>query len=146
MPDPRKIVDFEGIADPSAYVTFKSDGVTIVYDATQPRGAAAATLDKAVSLSADSTAQLAADGDAILGKLMLVEPDGMVTVQVKDFVKLPGGNGATLTRGNKVVGALGAGAARGYIRDAASATAAEIVKGRGIVTDKADLTNVVVLL
>lgn len=144
MANPRNLVGFEGIADEADYLTFKYDNSTIAYDSTKARGAAAAMLDKAVTLSADATVALCADGDAVAGKLYRVEPDGKCLVQYKGCLSLPGGASATLTRGNKVVGALGAASAKGYIRDAASGTAAEIVKGRGLILDKSDLTAVVV--
>jgi len=144
MPNPRNLVDFEGIH--GAYSTYKTDGVTIVYDATQPGGAAAATLGKAVSLSAAGTVQLASDGEAIVGKLLKVEADNKATVQDAGFVSLPAGNAASVTLGLKVVGALGAAAAKGYIREVASATAAEINKGRGQIVDASVTTAVYVRL
>lgn len=50
-------------------LTFKVDGVTIVYDATKANGAADTMIGKAVTLSANDTVALCADGDAIVGKL-----------------------------------------------------------------------------
>lgn len=144
MANPRNIVDFEGLRNPADEVTMIADGVTIVYSAVA-RGATAAMLDKAVSLSADKTVQLASDGEAIVGKLLHVEPDGKCLVQVKGFMQLPGGEGATLTRGFKIVGDLGASSAKGYVREVASGTAAEINKGRGMIIDD-DATSPWVLM
>lgn len=144
MPNPRKFADRTDNYLPEQ--TYVIDGVTITYDGAQPNGAAATMIGKAVSLSADGTVQLAADADAVLGKLLRVEPDGMCVVRERGHVTLPGGNGATLTRGVAIVGALGAASARGYIRIAASATAAEIVKQRGTIVANTDTANVEVLL
>lgn len=144
MPDPRSTVEFDDIGIVTA--TFKIDNSTIVYTAADARGAVAAMLDKAVTLSADDTVALCADGDAIVGKLLSVESDGFCTVQVGGFTKLPGGAAATLTRGATIVGALGAASAKGFIRSAASATAAELVKARGRIIRNTTTTAVVVQL
>jgi hypothetical protein len=146
MANARNIVDYEGIAGPQDYATFKTDNSTIVYDSTKAGGAATTMIGKAVSLSADDTVQLASDGEAIVGKLLKVEADNKASVQVGGFMKLPGGASASLTRGLKVVGALGAASAKGYIREVASATAAEINKGRGMIIDNGDATAVTVRL
>lgn len=123
--------------------TYKIDGVTIVYDATQPGGAAATAIGKAVTLSADDTVALCADGDAVIGKLILVESDSKCAVQTHGVMSLPGGTAATLTLGSKIVGALLV-AAKGYIRSAASGTAAELVKARGWIDNNDDTAAVVV--
>ena len=121
-----------------------ADGSTIVYDYTKRNGSAA--VGKAVTLSADKTVALAADGDAIVGKLNSVEPDGVCNVTVKGWVELPAGNGATVTRGTKIVGALGPSSAKGYIRNAASGTATELVKARGMIEAVGVTTAVEVIL
>lgn len=144
MANPRNVVEFEGIGD--LPVTYKIDNSTIVYDATKAYGAAATMIGKAVTLSADDTVALAADGDAIEGKLLRVESDNKAVVQVGGYCTLPGGDAATLTRGLKIVGALGAAAAKGYIRAVASGTAAEINKGRGRIVRNGTTTAVVVHL
>lgn len=131
MPDPRNVIRLEGVHEGRA--SYKIDGVTITYDATQPNGSAA--VGKAVTFSADDTVALTADGDAVVGKLVGVEPDGTAVVQDEGYATLPGGQGATLTRGSAIVGALGASSAKGYIRSAASATAAELIKCRGMITN-----------
>jgi guanyl-specific ribonuclease Sa len=144
MADARNKVEYDDIGVVRA--TFKTDGVTIVYDATKTGGAAAATLNKAVTLSADDTVALAADGDAIVGKLLSVESDDKCVVQVEGFCALPAGASASVTRGLKIVGALGASSAKGYIREVASATAAELNKGRGRIIRNGTTTAVVVQL
>lgn len=133
MADPRKTTDYEGIGFGAE--TFSIDASTITYDATKVGGADATMIGKAVTLSADRTVALTADGDAVIGKLLLVEPDGKCTVQTKGYTTLPGGASATLTRGVGIVGALGASSAKGYVRAAASGTAAETVKEKGRIID-----------
>lgn len=142
MADPRNTVSFEGIGYEAE--SFLIDGSTITYDATKVRGSA--QVDLAVTLSGNGTVALAADGDAIVGKLVQVETDLVAVVQTGGFVTLPGGNGATLTRGAQIVGALNPSSAKGYIRIAASGTAAELVKARGQIIDSSDATAVVVRL
>ena len=143
MANPRNTTDFEGLRNPADEVTMLIDNSTITYDANEEGGSAQVGL--AVSLSAARTLQLAGDGEAVIGKLWQVEKDLKARVQVKGFMALPAGAGATLTRGFKVVGDLDT-AARGYIREAASGTAAELNKGRGMIIDAADTAAVWVLL
>jgi hypothetical protein len=130
MADPRNTIDWEGIGKEAE--PFIIDGSTITYDATQVLGSAQVGL--AVTLSAAKTVALTADGDAVIGKLLQVESDGKCAVQTEGWCQLPGGTGATLTLGTKVVGALLV-AAKGYIRTAASGTATELVKARGVIGD-----------
>lgn len=123
-----------------------ADGVTITFDRTLAGGAATTMLNKALSLSADGTVQLASDGEAIVGKLLgPVEADLRCTVQTGGYCTLPGGSGATLTRGNKIVGALGAASAKGFIRIPA-ASAAEAILAKGQIITNADTANVEVNL
>ncbi len=147
MPDPRNTVEYDEIG--REVVTYKIDAVTITYDSTKKGGSAQAEASQtggrlAVTLSADDTVALCADGDAIEGGLIAVEADGKCSVQVEGYQKFKGGASATLTRGSKIVGALGASSAKGYIRSAASGTATELVKCRGRVIRNADATAVVV--
>lgn len=143
MADPRNAVDFEGID--GVYETFKIDNSTITYDATKANGAATTMIGKAVTFSADSTVALAADGDHVVGKLMLVESDNKANVQTEGGMTLPGGTGATLTRGTPIVGAL-LSSAKGYIRSAASGTAADLLVAVGEIRDASDTTAVKVTL
>jgi hypothetical protein len=138
MANPRKIVKYNGIRYEAQ--TFKIDGVTITYDEDEENGSAQANL--AVTMSADDTVALTADGNAVVGKLLKVEHDGMCNVQTAGYMALPKGDGAMLTRGSKIVGDLGAAAARGYVRDVATATAAELGVARGMVVNTADTEDV----
>ena len=127
-----------------AYRTYKIDASTIIYDASKAGGSAQVGL--AVTFSAANTVALAADGDAGIGKLILVESDDKANVMTHGTMTLPGGASATLTLGAKIVGALGASSATGYIRSAASGTAAELVKARGFIDNAGPATAVGVTL
>ena len=142
MANPRDTVSFVGI-DP-VNVTFKIDNSTITYSATAKGGSSQIGL--AVTFSADDTVALTADGDPVVGKLLFVSADNKCTVQIEGGMTLPGGASATLTRGSAIVGALGASSAKGYIRSAASGTAAELIKARGMIFNNADTANVAVFL
>jgi hypothetical protein len=142
MADPRADTKFDDIKP--AFVTFKIDNSTITYDSTETRGCASTMRDKAVSLSAAETVQLISDGEAVVGKLIEVFSDNYCTVQVRGFLTLPGGLAASLTLGKKIVGATGAAAAKGYIREVATATAAELGLMRGMIIDAGTTTAVVV--
>lgn len=139
MADPRADVKYDGIG--AQFVTYKHDD-TIVFAATSTNGSAQVGL--AVSLEDDETVTLAGDGEAIEGKLIQVEPDGYCVVQVHGYMTLPGGDSATLTNGAKIVGDLSATSAEGYIRAAASGTAAELILARGRIIDNSTTTAVVV--
>jgi hypothetical protein len=65
-------------------------------------------------------------------------------VQRWGMCELPGGASASLGLGQPIIGALGAASAKGYIRQVASATAAEITLGRGKIINAAVTTAVVV--
>ncbi len=115
MADPRKTLAFDGVG--AHYVTMEIDGTDITYDAAQPGGSA--VVGRAVALvgsTSDGKVDLAGDGEAIYGKLISVHKDGYCTVQRCGFCALPGGNGATLTLNTKIVGALNAASAKGFIK------------------------------
>lgn len=141
MADPR-VLDFTGI-DNDDVATFKIDDSTITFDAAQVNGSAA--VGKAVTLSADKTVALAADGEAVIGKLLKVEPDKLASVQYAGYMTLPAGTGASLTLGKKIVGAVLV-AAKGYIRETNTATAAENGVSRGFIVDNDTTTAVLVKL
>lgn len=126
------------------YETYKIDNSTITYSATAEGGSSQVGL--AVTFSADDTVQLVGDGEAVVGKLIKVEPDNKATIQDGGYMTLPAGSGATTTRGTKIVGALGAGSAEGYIRNAASGTAAELILARGMIVNVGTSTAIVVKL
>ncbi len=141
MANPRNTIDFTDIGLLTA--TFHIDAAAITYSATEENGSAAVGF--ACTLSADQTITLAGDGEGVLGKVLLVEADNKATVAVKGFMRLPGGDGATLTRMKSIVGDLGAAAAEGYVREVATATAAELGVCRGVIIDD-DATSPWILL
>ncbi len=138
----RDLTNNEGVSQ--VIETFVIDNSTITYSATAEGGSAA--VGKAVTLSGNRTIELAADADPILGKLMLVEADGVAAVITKGVVTLPGGDGATLTVNLPIVGDLGPSSAKGYVRIAASAVAAELLAARGFIEDSSTTSAVVVHL
>lgn len=129
MANPRDTVEYDGLF--AEYATYKIDNSTITYSATAVNGSAQVGL--AVTFSADNTVQLVGDGEFVLGKLISVDSQLKAVVQVGGFMELPGGAGATLTRGKAIVGDLGASSAEGYIREVATATAAELGVCRGFI-------------
>lgn len=139
MADPRAANSFELGPKPHELATFAYDA-TIVFDATKVGGSEQVGL--AVSIESNNVVTLAGDGENVLGKLIRVEDDGFCTVQHSGFMTLPGGNGATLTAGLKIVGALGAASAEGYIKVAST----EHTLSRGMILDSSTATAVVVLL
>jgi len=141
MADPRNAVAFEGIGYEAQ--TFLIDNSTITYSATAANGSAQAGL--AVAFSASKTVELAGDGEEIVGKLITVESDNKAVVQTGGYMTLPAGTSATLTPGKKIVGDLLV-SAEGYIREVATATAAELGVARGMIVDAGTTTAVVVKL
>ncbi|MBV9210634.1 MAG: hypothetical protein JOZ52_08400 [Acidobacteria bacterium] len=150
MSDPRNTIGYDEIK--SWDETRIIDGVTITYDVTKKGGSAQAQAMQtgqgmlAVKLSGDGTVALADDGDAIEGGLIHVEADGKCLVRVGGNIPFLKGTGATLTRDFKVVGDTGGsgGTQKGYVREAASGTAAELNKGRGQILDTSDTNKVYV--
>lgn len=147
--NPRNTVSYDGIR--TEQTTYLIDGVTITADATKVGGSSAVNM--AVTLSADKTVALAADGDSILGVLVLVEADGKCAVQDDGFAKFMAGASATVTAGSKIVGALGPSSAKGYIRNVAATTgsyvqgtATDALRGRHQIIDASVTTAVVVNL
>lgn len=141
MSNPRGLA-YEGIA--GVYATYDIDNSTIVYSATAANGSVSVGL--AVKLSAAHQVALATDGSEVEGKLIKVEADNRATVQVGGYMTLPGGVGASLTVGKAIVGAVNGSAAGGYIREVATATAAELGLCRGRIIDAGTTTAVVVAL
>ena len=141
MADPRNAVAFEGIGYEAQ--TFLIDNSTITFDATKSGGSAQVGL--AVAFSASATVELAGDGEEVVGKLISVESDNKAVVQTGGYMTLPGGTSAVLTPGKKIVGDLLL-SAEGYIREVATATAAELGVARGMIVDASVTTAVVVKL
>jgi hypothetical protein len=142
MADPRLAVGFKEIG--AVFASFKIDDSTITYSASYAGGSAA--VGKAVKLSADDTIALATDGSAVIGKLISVESDGIATVQIAGGMTLPAGDGASLTLGKKIVGAVDGSSNPGYIREVNTSTAAELGVARGFIIDNDDTTAVEVYL
>ena len=142
MANPRDTVEYDGLF--AEYATYKIDNSTITYSATAVNGSSQVGL--AVTFSADNTVQLVGDGEFVLGKLISVDKQNKAVVQVGGFMELPGGSGATLTRGKAIVGDLGAASAEGYIREVATATAAELGVCRGFIQAPGTATATVVKL
>lgn len=143
MSDPREVVRHDD--NHARYESYAIDNSTITYDATVAGGSS--VVGRAVKLSANDTVALAGDGDIVHGKLVLVEVGLRCTVQIRGFCELPGGNGATLTRNTKILGALNASSAAGFIKSAPESTAADAVavaKTRGLIVNPATSTAVVV--
>jgi hypothetical protein len=142
MSNPRDAVEFEGQG--SLPLTFIIDNSTITYSATAEGGSSQVGL--AVKLTSANTLALTTDGSAVIGKLLSVSKDLKARVQVNGTMKLAGGNGASLTVGKKIVGALNASSAGGYIREVATGTAAELGLARGFIIDAGTTTAVEVCL
>jgi hypothetical protein len=142
MANPRKKILHEGVNQ--LFETFLIDNSTITYDSTKDGGSSQVGL--AVSFSANDTVKLSEDGNFVLGKLVAVESDGTCTVQTKGGCTLPAGNAATVTAGSTIVGALGAASAKGYVRNTASGTAAELVAQNGRIYDASTTTALDIML
>ena len=99
----------------------------------------------AVEFSAADTVALTQDGAYVVGKLISVTADNYCVVQTGGIVTLPAGGSASLTQGKAIVGDLDT-SARGYIREAASGTAGELVLCRGAIYNAAVTTAVVIKL
>src|SRR3990172_9043629 len=103
MADPRAAVSLELGPNEHDVVTVGHDS-TIVYDATLTGGSAQVGL--AVSIESNGVVTLAGSGENVFGKLLSVGSDGFASVQFQGWMTLPGGTGATLTAGLKIVGDL----------------------------------------
>lgn len=128
--------------------TLKIDGSTLVYHPTAPLGINPTVLGRAVTLVTGSvdTVKLSGAGDTVYGKLDHIEADGSCVVQIEGECKLPAGEGMTLTRGQRIVGATGASSAPGFIQDAGSGSAAAVLSARHTVEDVAVSTAISVYL
>ena len=143
MPNPRLVYGREGIGYRAA--TYAIDGVTITFSADQVNGSSVA--GRAVGLVAGTaqTVELVAAGQDVLGRLDNVAADGACTVQIEGQCFLPQGNAVTVVRGDKIIGALGAASARGFIGPP-SADAAGALAGRHRVDDVTTTTAIDVYL
>ena len=106
-----------------ATTTLKGDGVTITYDVTKPNRSDA--VGKAYRMNADGKAELVGDGEEFDGKVTHVDDNHNITAAyLFAGLRLPLGDSATAAKGDKLVGALGPGSAKGYVKAAPSAAAA----------------------
>ena len=137
MSDPRADVRYDEID--AKQITIAHDN-TIVYDIEEEGGSAQVGL--AVSIESSGVVTLAGNGENVYGKLIKVEQDGFCVVQYRGYMQLPGGDGATLTAGLKIVGDLGAASAEGYIQ----VVSTQDTVSRGIIIDASDATAVWVYL
>ena len=94
--------------------SFTADGTTIIYDKNVENRSTA--VGKAFKINADGKAELVADGDEIVGKVLAVDDDDVMTgAYIFGGLRLPLGANVTVARGNKLVGALGPEDAKGYV-------------------------------
>lgn len=145
MSDPRTAVALGASRNPDDYGTFTYDNSTITYDITQTGGSAMVGLAVRLKSTGSRVIELTDDACAVLGKLLQVEPDGKCLVQTGGPMTLPSGASASLTPGNAIVGDLDT-SARGYIREVATGTAAELGVCRGYIEDPTDTAAVAVVL
>lgn len=151
MANPRNVVIHDGIGYRA--ISLWADGSTITFSASAKDGSA--VVGRAVGLVAgtQNTIELVADGQAVLGRLDKVEGDGGCTVQVEGQCYLPAGDSQTLVRDSKIVGALGASSAKGFIRSAVSpggsyvqGTQVDAARARHSVLDIAGAPQISVML
>lgn len=101
--------------------TFQGDGETIKYDVTKPGRSDA--VGKAFKLNADGKGELVEEGEAFDGKVLEVDDDHKFTgAYMFGGLLFPIGEGATVARGDKLVGALGPDSAKGYVKGATAIT------------------------
>lgn len=151
MANPRQVVVHDGIGFRA--LTFKIDASTILWSETAKFGTVSAGLAVALVPGTEDTVELVSDGQAVLGRLDHVEGDGFATIQIEGQCYLPAGDSQTLIRGSKVVGALGASSAKGYIRNAvvpggayAQGTATDATRARHSVLAISDTDGISVML
>lgn len=133
MSDPRLSLYWDG--QNAKYITCPIDNSTITYSATTAHGSTLVGRAVTYTSAGDGTIELVADGGFVLGRLAEVTHDNYATVQVGGVMRLPPGAAATLTEGKAIVGAASAVPANGYIREVATATAAELGVCRGFVIE-----------
>ena len=106
--------------------TMQGDGSTIKYDITKKNRSDA--VGKAFKINADGKGELVADGDEIEGKVIDVEDDHKFTAAYMfGGLRFPLGDAQTVSKGDRIVGALGASSAKGHVK--ASSLPADIDDG-----------------
>lgn len=100
--------------------SFTADGDTITYDKNAENRSTA--VGKAFTINDDGKAALVADGDEIIGKVLAVDDDNVMTgAYICGGLRLPLGKDADVARGNKLVGALGLRNAKGFVKSVPAA-------------------------
>ena len=95
--------------------TFQGDGTTIKYDATKPNRSDA--VGKAFKINADGKGELVGDGEKFDGKVIAVNDKHKFTgAYMFGGLRLPLGENETVTRGDRLVGALGPSKAKGHVK------------------------------
>src|ERR1051326_8989488 len=118
MANPRAQVSFRQVRPTRD--SYKADGTTVLYDATQNNGSA--QVGMAVSMTnVDRTVKLAADAQRCIGTIEHVEADLVCAVWVGDYVSFPVNGGGSLAAGTRVCGAAG-----GTVRAVVAATLADV--------------------
>ncbi len=136
MAHPGDTLAFDG--QHAQFMTFLGDNSTIVYSATVANGSSQVGLAATFTSAGDGTVKLTEDGEFVLGRICQVTADNYVTVQIAGVMRLKPGASASITEGKAIVGDLDT-AAKGYIREVATGTAAELGVARGfIIEDAAD--------
>ena len=102
--------------------TLPGDGTTIKYDVTKPNRSDA--VGKAYKYNKTTgKAELVADGDEIDGKVTHVDDKHNITAAYMFAgLRLPIGDSQTVTKGDKLVGALGPSSAKGHVKSASAVT------------------------
>lgn len=95
--------------------SFRADGDTIAYDKSAENRSTA--VGKAFTINTEGKAVLVSDGDEIIGKVLAVDDDNVMTgAYICAGLRLPLGDGQKVVRGDRLVGALGANSAKGYVK------------------------------
>ena len=119
--------------------SFTADGTTITYDKNADNRSTA--VGKAFTINADGKAELVADGDEVIGKVLAVDDDNVMTgAYICGGLRLPIGDGQTVVRGDQIVGALGEDNAQGYIKSVPAPPAAVAANSKVNYQD-ADVAN-----
>ena len=87
-------------------------------------------------MNADGKAELVGDGEEFDGKVTHVDDKHNITgAYMFGGLRLPLGDGETVAKGDKLVGALGPNSAKGYVKAASSAAALEALEATDIDDD-----------
>ena len=123
--------------------SFNADNDTITYDKnTENRSTA---VGKAFTINANGKAVLVADGDEIVGKVLAVDDDNVMTgAIICAGLRLPLGDSQTVARGDKLVGALGPKSTKGFVKAVPSPPSAVATNARVNYQDSdvSDTTNI----